>query len=177
MAALFLHKYKLQTPNMRITNVVFLQLFKVPKNVEINDAQKFVKCHRICHCSNLNPLLIFYIFFAFKRSYTLKMNAISKFIQDFYTNKIWKNTAPILLFCICQQREFYIFLRFVPAKIYCALNGNNLFAINKRQTPYVTLTIMDDLWEIFLLFEAEVFNLYFATITQIFRVIDSRWRH
>jgi len=80
MAALFLHKYKLQTPNMRITNVVFLQLFKVPKNVEINDAQKFVKCHRICHCSNLNPLLIFYIFFAFTRSYTTKMNAISKFI-------------------------------------------------------------------------------------------------
>jgi len=80
------------------------------------------------------------------------MTAISKFIYDFYTNKIWKNTTPIIFFYICQQREFYISLRFRACENINAVNSNYLSAINERHPHYVTQTIMDDLWKIFLLF-------------------------
>jgi len=49
------------------------------------------------------------------------MNAIPKFIYDFYTNKIWNNTTPILLFYICQQREFYSSPRLGTLRKYVAL--------------------------------------------------------
>jgi len=80
------------------------------------------------------------------------MKAISKLIYDFSTNKIWKNTATLLFFYICQQREFYISLPFRTCDNINAVNSNYLSAINKRQTPYVAQILMEDLWKIFLVF-------------------------